>query len=130
MENTCINPVKNSWKLHELKILPQELYEIYSNSIFVINGRGNHSLDCFRIYESICSGAIPVIVASEKEINDTFYYNDYKPFFIYDVSWEKALEQCLFLLKNKEKLQTIQNINLKWWNLKIQFIKNTINGCL
>lgn len=126
MENTYIKSVKNSWKLEELKVLPQELYDIYSNSIFVINGRGNKSLDCFRIYETIVSGAIPVIVGSEKEINDTFCYNDYKPFFIHDVSWQKVLEKCLFLLKNKEMLQGIQNINFKWWNSKIYLIKHRI----
>ena len=39
---------------------------IYSQSIFVFNGRGNVFLDCFRLYEAIIAGAIPVIVG-EKE---------------------------------------------------------------
>lgn len=130
MENTFINSVQNTWKIDNLKITPQELYNIYSNSIFVINGRGNSSLDCFRIYEAIVSGAIPVIMSSQKEIENTFNYNGYKPFFIYDDTWEKTLNKCLFLLKNKEVLQTIQNINFKWWNLKIAYIKERINQCL
>jgi hypothetical protein len=130
MENTCISLLKNSWNLSNLKILPEDLYNIYSDSIFVINGRGNHTLDCFRIYEAIVSGAIPVIVATEKEINDTFCYNGYKPFFIHDVSWQKVLEQCLSILKNKQQLQTIQNINFRWWNLKIHFIQDKIMQCV
>lgn len=130
MENTCINGVLNTWKLDNLKVTPQEIYNIYSDSIFVINGRGNKSLDCFRIYEAIVSGAIPVIVGSEKEINDSFNYNGHKPIFIHDETWQKVLEKCLIILKNKQLLQEIQNINFKWWNFKIAFIKEKITQFL
>ena len=46
----------------------KNMREIYRNSIFVPNGRGNHSLDCFRLYEASACGAIPVIVGEKDEI--------------------------------------------------------------
>eukprot|EP01041_Mallomonas_annulata_P009614 gene9614-19979_t len=48
---------------------------MYNQSLFVIVGRGHYSTDCFRIYEAIISGAIPVVVVpSEKELNFTYSY--------------------------------------------------------
>jgi hypothetical protein len=126
MENTYITSNKNRWNIEDLDVKPEDLYNIYSNSIFVINGRGNKSLDCFRIYEAIVSGAIPVIMATEQEINDTFKYNGDIPFLVSDITWQKVLNKCLYLLKNKELLQTYQEFNFKWWNYKIQFIKEQI----
>jgi hypothetical protein len=37
-----------------------EMRNIYNNSKFVLVGRGQANLDCFRIYEAIVSGSIPV----------------------------------------------------------------------
>lgn len=126
MENTYITSNQNTWNIDTLHVKPEDLYNIYSNSIFVINGRGNKSLDCFRIYEAIVSGAIPVIVGSEKEINDTFKYNGDMPFFIHDISWQNVLDKCLHLMNNKELLQYYQDFNFKWWNRKIHLIQEHI----
>lgn len=40
----------------------------YSQSMFVPCGRGNSSLDCYRLYEASMNGAVPVIVGSNDEI--------------------------------------------------------------
>jgi hypothetical protein len=36
------------------------MIKVYNSSKFVVVGRGHSNLDCFRIYESIVGGALPV----------------------------------------------------------------------
>jgi hypothetical protein len=126
MKNTNFIFVNNNWDINNLPYSPQKCFEIYNNSIFVICGRGNASLDCFRIYETIVAGAIPVIVGSNKEIENTFNYNNNIPPFIYENSWERVVIKCNDLLNNYEKLQEIQNNLLLWWNNQILLINNLI----
>jgi hypothetical protein len=63
MNKTNINFVDNNWDLNNMPFSQKDMFDLYNNSIFVINGRGNTTLDCFRIYEAVVAGAIPVIVA-------------------------------------------------------------------
>jgi hypothetical protein len=42
-------------------------------------GRGRFSLDCFRIYEAILCGAIPVVIGSQHEIDQTFEFEGDPP---------------------------------------------------
>jgi hypothetical protein len=43
-------------------LTPPQMLEIYKQSKFVVIGRGQANLDCFRIYEAIIAGALPVRV--------------------------------------------------------------------
>jgi hypothetical protein len=126
MENTNIVFVENNWNIDDLPYSPQKCFDIYNNSVFVICGRGNVSLDCFRIYEAIVAGAIPVVVGTRDEIKSTFYYQDHLPPFIYDDSWEKVVIKCNDLLKNDDELQKIQNELLLWWKEQISFVNQLI----
>ncbi len=126
MQKTYFIFVNNNWDINNLPCSPQKCFDIYNNSIFVICGRGNASLDCFRIYEAIAAGAIPVIVGSNTEIQKTFYYNNNIPPFIYDDTWEKVVVKCNDLLNNYDKLQQLQHNLLLWWNNQILFINNLI----
>jgi len=126
MQNTNIQFVNNSWNIQMLPYSPEKCFEIYNDSIFVICGRGNCSLECFRIYEAIVAGAIPVIVGSNEEINTVFNFNNNIPPFIYDDSWEKVVIKCNELLNNYEKLQKIQYDLLLWWKNEILFINKLI----
>jgi len=126
MKNNMIVPVDNNWNIQKLQFLPADLFKLYSDSIFVLIGRGNISLDCFRIYEAIVAGAIPVIVGDNKEISDTFAYNGYKPKFIQADTWNNAYNICAELLLDKDALQTFQDANITWWNFQIEFIRNKI----
>jgi hypothetical protein len=126
MSNTRIELVHNPWKLQELAYSPSDLYDIYSDSIFVINGRGWCSLDCFRIYEAIVTGAIPVIVGKESEVQTTFWYNNNIPPLIYADSWENALHICKNLLGRREDLQKIQDRLQEWWHTILSDIINLI----
>jgi len=130
MENTNILFVNNSWNMHNLTYSPQKCFEIYNNSIFVISGRGNQSLDCFRIYEAIVSGSIPVVVGSYSEINNTFYYNNDMPPIVHDESWEAVVVKCNNLLNNPEELQKLQCDLLLWWRNKILSINTLISNVI
>lgn len=127
MEKTKFVFVNNSWNIDNLPYSPELCFNIYNNSIFVIIGRGNVSLDCFRIYEAIVSGAIPVVVGNMDEIETTFNYNNSIPPLIYDDTWENAVVKCNNLLKDNKKLQEIQDNLITWWNNRILFINGLIN---
>ena len=116
--NTNWNSVKNQ------KIQPKDLYDIYNNSIFVPIGRGNNSLDCFRLYECIIAGAIPVIVGDFEEIKETFDNNI--PNILHDTSWNKVLLKCDEVYKNKDKQKEIILNNFEWWKDRICFIQKII----
>jgi len=84
------------------------------------------NLDCFRIYEAIVAGAIPVIVGSSYEITNTFNYDNNIPPFIYDETWEKVVIKCTNLLNDVEELQKIQDNLITWWDNKILSIQKLI----
>jgi hypothetical protein len=126
MPNCFIKPVYNNWNLNSLPFSPNDLFKVYYNSVFVPIGRGNFSLDCFRIYEAIVSGAIPVIVGSAQEITNTLNYAGYPPTIVQAESWEKAYEICSALLLNINELQAMQDKNVVWWKYQLDSIRNKI----
>lgn len=127
--NTKIITTQTNWaNPAQQTILPKDLFDIYSNSIFVINGRGNISLDCFRLYEAIISGAIPVIIGDINETDITFKYDNYKPKFVIGKDWNDAVILCKKLLNNNNELQKIQDYNTKWYKDKITIIQENIKN--
>lgn len=104
----------------------EEMIDFYARSIFVPSGRGNSSLDCFRLYEASMCGAIPVVVGSSEEIKNTFVYDETPPW-IFAESWDEAVEKCKNLLDDKDNLQEIQNNLLDWWSNIIINIQDKVN---
>ena len=99
---------------------------IYNSSVFVPNGRGQVSLDCFRLYEAIFAGCIPVIVSTQQEFKKTFSYNgEYPPFLVFP-SWREAATKCAKILSDSNKLNEIQRANLIWLRKKIARVRNLI----
>lgn len=103
----------------------KEMCQIYSETHFVPCGRGNSSLDCFRLYEASMNGAIPVVVGSRDEIETTFCYDEVPPF-IFSNSWQNALMICQDLLSNKIRLTERRNQVLEWWNNTVSKIQKEI----
>ena len=69
--------VFREWLPHIVRtggLQPQEMRDIYLRSKFVLVGRGFCSLDCFRIYESLICGALPVVVGNPYELAQTFEF--------------------------------------------------------
>lgn len=128
MDKTYFKDVHNDWDVSKQYYSPSEVYNIYNDSIFVINGRGYHTLDCYRIYETIVAGAIPVIVGKESEINNTFNYKNNVIPFIYCNTWDEAVNKCNNLINDYEKLQEMQDNLLLWWREQLLSIKENINN--
>ena len=109
----------NPWEVSKLPVKPSDMADIYRDAIFAPMGRGNISLDCFRVYEAIVCGAIPVIVGTNEEINRTFWYSGDVPIFVCSDTWDEAVKKCSNLVV--DDLETIQKTNFNWW-------KRLING--
>lgn len=107
-----------------------DMAEVYRNCKFVLNGRGCVRLDCFRIYEAMLSGAIPVVVGESIELKETFLFDgefDFPPFLCAN-DWKQAVEKCHLLLKSdkEEELQQLQTKNITWIHTHIDRIKKQI----
>jgi len=112
----------NSWNIQAQVVSPPDMFGIYSNSVFVPIGKGNHLLDCSRLCEAIIAGAIPVLVGSEHEIETTFDFNGHLPPFIYSDTWDNAIIKCKQL--STDNLQQLQHKLIEWWKIHVSFIKN------
>jgi hypothetical protein len=120
----------NPWKIENLQDSPKDVFEKYSDTIFVPIGRGNTNLDCLRIYETIISGAIPVIVGTASEINNAFNYNGKTFARIQAENWEEASKTCKEFLNKPETLQQIQEVNKIWWSEQIRQIRKLIKKAI
>jgi hypothetical protein len=101
----------------------------YVNSIFVPCGRGNQSLDCFRMYEASACGAIPVIVGTQEEIQTTFKYENNPPW-VFANTWEDAVTKCSLLLTDIEGIKSIQLKLNAWWNTRMSSVKQKVQEIL
>lgn len=127
-----INCFWNMWKnvtICNAYIPGNEVFDLYSESIFVPCGRGNFSLDCFRNYEATIAGAIPVIVGPMNEIEWTYKFEETPPW-IYAESWSEALKKCQEIQFDFETLQKMQNENIAWWNKMVSFLQNKVSKAL
>jgi hypothetical protein len=117
-----LNEFHNITKHFVGKSAPKDLMcKIYSKSIFVPCGRGNSSLDCFRLYEASMNGAIPVVVASKEEIECTFRYEENPPW-VFAETWFDAVKKCQSMLE-----YDIDNAPvLNWWKNRIQKIRDEV----
>ena len=129
-DDVYLSVANNPWKIDDLQDSPKNTFEKYSNSIFVPIGRGNVSLDCFRIYEAIVCGAIPVIVGKSDEINSTFYFHGKTFARIQAENWEQASKTCKELLEKPEIIQEMQEVNKIWWRDQISTIRKLIKKAL
>lgn len=118
---------ENNWNINNLRVSPKELNLKYNNCVFVPIGRGNFSLDCYRIYETILAGSIPIICGEEKELRTSFSYDGDYPPFLFVSSWKEAITKCKYLLKKcPEKIKLLQEENKSWWNNKITIINKKV----
>lgn len=116
---------------HNQRVQPDKLFNIYTNSFFVPIGRGNKSLDCFRLYEAIVAGAIPVICGSFKEFNITFKFNDSPPpSIIVGETWDEAITICKKIYNDEDKICEIITSNHVWFQKQTMNISKKIISLL
>jgi len=136
LKNDRVEMIHHFWRIWSNIVVTSanlptsEVSDIYSNSIFVPCGRGNFSLDCWRIYEAIVSGAIPVVVGSEQEIIDTFTFFEELPPFIFSDNWSNAVSYCQSIQSNADELLSHQTKVIDWWNRTITKIQARIKIAL
>lgn len=102
-----------------------EIHEIYSDSKFIPIGRGNSSVDCWRIYEAIVCGAIPVIVSYDDEIKWTFQYKEKLPA-LFASNWKEAADMCIHLSEDPQAMIDKQQELLTWWKNTIEYTRKKI----
>ena len=107
-------------------ISSRQMLDIYSESIFVPNCRGNVTMDCFRTYEASICGAIPLIVGDKHELNRT-YFKEENPPWIFADNWDNAIKEGLYLINNPELLLEKQQNILLWWKRRIDSCNKTIS---
>lgn len=101
----------------------REMRTIYENSIFAPVGRGNVALECFRIYESIIVGCIPVVVGSDRMIHETLTHIGRPPYILAN-SWEAAVQRCRTLLDDPVRLEARQSACLDYWRQHVRSIRD------
>ena len=104
-----------------------EMRDLYRDSIFVPNGRGNKTLDCFRLYEASACGAIVIVVASRKEIEETFNQEQNPPWLIFK-SWDEAQYECSKLLNDFDKLNELSKKHVIWWRDRVLNVHNLVKS--
>ena len=131
-ENNFIYTGITNWsKPENQNIKPYEMFTIYKDSLFLPIGRGNRSLDCFRIYEAIVAGSIPVICGPIEEVNVTFKFNNATtPYIIIADTWDKAVLLCKELHNDKDRICNIINSNNRWFQEQIINISKKINNLI
>lgn len=102
-----------------------ETREIYRNSVFAPNGRGNVVLACYRLYEASACGAIPVVVGSEQEIQDNFLPDENPPW-IFARSWHSAADQAYNLWMDVSALETRRRAVEHWYKARIRNVQRAI----
>lgn len=107
-------------------VSPAEMYSVYQNTKFVPVGRGNWKIDCFRMYEVILSGAVPVLVADRSEINNSLWYAGDIPPIITADNWADAASICKNI--NEQAFNNYQQSLLEWWSRQMTKIKTIISG--
>lgn len=106
-----------------------DMRDLYRNTVFVPNGRGNVVLDCFRIYEASACGAIPIIVGNEDEIKKTFAHEGRIPWLCFR-TWPDAVAGCKALLKDKPALDTLGAEVLRWWKTRVLGLQTIVQSTL
>jgi hypothetical protein len=103
---------------------PHDMYGIYSNTVFVPVGRGNVTVDCFRIYEAVVAGAIPVIVGTPEECRVVFAYGGNPPPFLFATSWSAAADAAAEMTSSE--CADMQERILGWWKSRLVATRKAI----
>lgn len=115
------------WYPNEVRsgLQPPEMRKIYTNSKFVLVGRGQSSLDCYRIYEAIICGALPLIVGNGGEIRQTFEFEGDFPPLVVAKDYATALIICKGF--SNDDIDVRRRELIAWYQTRIQFIMRRID---
>jgi hypothetical protein len=111
----------SNWKPYYVgkDMAPYDMKSYYDQSEFVLSGRGWENLDCLRVYEAILAGAVPIIVASNNDLDSTFHYAGHRPPALYFNNWDTAFREVQTL--KTDQISAKRKELLQWW---IDIIRN------
>jgi hypothetical protein len=107
---------------------PPQMREMYNNSRFVLVGRGRVALDCFRIYEAIICGAIPVVIGSQQEIDKTFEFEGHPPPLLTSPNMTTAYETCRGM--TNEAIDALRAALAAWYIDRTKYIMNKVKDTI
>jgi hypothetical protein len=122
---SVMSKIENNWIGNTENI--NEVVDVYLNSKFVASGRGNFSLDCFRLYEACACGSIPIVVGDEYELKSTFNYDVYPPW-LFCKNWEEARLRCEEILKDDMLVEKMRISVIDWWMATLNNFRSKINS--
>jgi len=122
--------VFRAWEpnFNDLGLPPLKMREIYNNSKLVLVGRGHVNLDCYRIYEAIICGAVPIVVGPKREREFAFEFEGDFPPFIFADNWPSALQFCQNLTDSE--IDKLRRENINWYISRVKYIIRKIDFIL
>jgi hypothetical protein len=95
------------------RLAPADFSELLLQSIFSPCPMGNVNAECFRLYEALECGSIPIV---EKRMTLDYYRDLLGEHPIPTVrSWGEARSLIQKLLRNPDEMNTLQQRCVKWW---------------
>jgi hypothetical protein len=132
--NKVVIEIGNSFNEVKSGLSTKNYRELMMNSKFTLSPTGNVSVDCFRLYEALECGSIPITIARTKiqELYPSYWHIMFEeePPFIIGETWDDALNKVKELLKNKEEYEKCRIKCYEFWinykNKLKQTLKNEI----
>src|SRR5205085_4230318 len=94
-------------------LTPAEYKQVLEESIFAPSPMGNVNLECFRVYEALEQGAIPIV---ERRFTLDYFRSLLGNHPIPTVaSWQEAGNLVKSLLSSPSDLEALQRTCLSWW---------------
>lgn len=108
-------------------IVPRnKVLEMFADSHFVPCLRGKMGLETPRNYEATLAGAIPIVVGSLDELQNTFGYFGENPPWVFAESWSDAQAIVKRLLDDDKTLIALHRRQLVWWLSQLQRLGEAI----
>jgi hypothetical protein len=102
-----------------------EYRRLLENTVFAPCPMGRLNLECFRLYEALECGAIPIV---ERRATLDYFTRLLGPNPIIQIrSWEDAREKIRSLTADPPRMDQLQQLISGWWDLHKQTVKNSIS---
>lgn len=115
--------------INEEYVPPEKYQEILLDSIFCPCPKGN-SIETFRLYEVLESGAIPVVHMDDGYTAKHFPPMYFKSPMVFVNSWTEAVDSMLEMMKDPASLDARQAQLREWYSSMMSGVANKLEGLL
>lgn len=107
---------------------PDEYRTLMLESVFAPSPMGRINLECFRLYEALELGCIPIV---EKRMTLDYFQNLLGSNPLLTVgNWSEARDRVETLLGDRTRLDALQQEIMSWWQAKKQTLRGQITAVL